>query len=249
MGRCADLTGQSFGRLTVVGRVENTPRGASRWECICSCLGTRVVVSASNLKAGSTSSCGCVQKENLRCRNESRAFDPGGKRPSDAKLRELYLDNQKSTREIAEKYGFSQTAVREWLRKAGVEMRSRGEGGALSIAKNPDKWRELGHRGGTHPHVRAALSDTSPKDARHLQTPDVRDKARKNRRAFIICSYCGGTALRQKTAKFCCTDHKRKARYTKRLSLGREQHPGWLQESVNRIAALSDAKTSESSDR
>ena len=50
-----DLSGQKFGRLTVIRRVENKiqPGGAHKimYECLCDC-GTTKIVTASNLKRG-----------------------------------------------------------------------------------------------------------------------------------------------------------------------------------------------------
>lgn len=60
-----NLTGKTFGQLTVLYRVKNegATRGA-KWRCECSCPEhTLVDVLASNLKKGHTTSCGCVQKK------------------------------------------------------------------------------------------------------------------------------------------------------------------------------------------
>lgn len=51
-----DLTGQTFGRLTVVS-LASTKR--TRWNCVRSC-GKETIALASNLKAGTTQSCGCL---------------------------------------------------------------------------------------------------------------------------------------------------------------------------------------------
>ncbi len=57
-----DLTGQTFGRLTVLERsLPNHPSGGVQWKCRCAC-GNVVTVIASNLKKRSTS-CGCWKKE------------------------------------------------------------------------------------------------------------------------------------------------------------------------------------------
>lgn len=54
-----DLTGQTFGRLTVVEAYhERTKIGAMRWKCLCIC-GNSTISSASNLKQGGSTSCGC----------------------------------------------------------------------------------------------------------------------------------------------------------------------------------------------
>ena len=61
-----DLTGQKFGRLTVVQRAEDRirPNGKHRvqWLCKCDC-GNYSVVDPSSLHSGNTSSCGCLKKE------------------------------------------------------------------------------------------------------------------------------------------------------------------------------------------
>lgn len=61
MGKCIDLTGQKFGRLTVIGRAESTNYN-SKWLCVCEC-GNNATVFGMSLKSGKTKSCGCLQKE------------------------------------------------------------------------------------------------------------------------------------------------------------------------------------------
>lgn len=58
MSKCIDLTGQKFGRLTVVERVENSNAGKARWRCKCDCGNEKTTLSES-LRKGKTSSCGC----------------------------------------------------------------------------------------------------------------------------------------------------------------------------------------------
>lgn len=60
--RLVDLTGEKFGRLTVVSRAENSKGGKSRWLCRCEC-GNECVVHSSSLKSGNTRSCGCIRRE------------------------------------------------------------------------------------------------------------------------------------------------------------------------------------------
>ena len=56
-----DLTGQTFGRLTVVGRGE----GTGAWKCRCEC-GGEATVRGNSLLSGNTRSCGCLQSERKR---------------------------------------------------------------------------------------------------------------------------------------------------------------------------------------
>ena len=53
-----DLTGQRFGKLTVIGRV-GSKRGRANWRCKCEC-GNECTVISSYLRTGDTQSCGCV---------------------------------------------------------------------------------------------------------------------------------------------------------------------------------------------
>ena len=62
MGKFIDLTGQRFGRLTVVERAKNTKSKKVRWICQCKC-GNVVVVLGDSLRTGKSKSCGCLQKE------------------------------------------------------------------------------------------------------------------------------------------------------------------------------------------
>ena len=65
-----DLTGRTFGRLTVLRRVENDKSNKTCWECICSCDNHTVcVVQGQRLKSGETTSCGCAKRELLSKRN------------------------------------------------------------------------------------------------------------------------------------------------------------------------------------
>ena len=60
MGRLAiDLSGQRFGKLLVVSRVENRG-GRPAWMCHCDC-GNSKDIRAENLRSGATQSCGCQE--------------------------------------------------------------------------------------------------------------------------------------------------------------------------------------------
>lgn len=57
-----DITGQKFGRLTVVSRGKNTKTGRARWNCLCECGKTKLITT-STLKNGRSLSCGCIRSE------------------------------------------------------------------------------------------------------------------------------------------------------------------------------------------
>lgn len=63
MATFINLSGQTFGRLTVIQRVENNKSGGARWFCRCTC-GAGTIVSTSSLRSGGTKSCGCLKSEN-----------------------------------------------------------------------------------------------------------------------------------------------------------------------------------------
>jgi len=57
-----DVTGQKFGRLTVIEFAGLDKNRASTWKCRCDC-GTERVFRGDRLRYGKTSSCGCLKKE------------------------------------------------------------------------------------------------------------------------------------------------------------------------------------------
>ena len=64
MGRLVDLTGQKFGRLTVIKRAENVKK-KTMWRCVCEC-GNEKIVEARSLKIGETRSCGCLHRDTIK---------------------------------------------------------------------------------------------------------------------------------------------------------------------------------------
>jgi 5-methylcytosine-specific restriction endonuclease McrA len=59
-----DLTGRTFGRLTVISFFERGKYGY-KWLCKCSC-GNSKIISAHNLMGGGSTSCGCYRVERLQ---------------------------------------------------------------------------------------------------------------------------------------------------------------------------------------
>lgn len=63
MSGFVDLSGQVFGRLTVVNRVPSVKgQGGVVWNVVCECGSTRKVLSNS-LRSGNSKSCGCLVKD------------------------------------------------------------------------------------------------------------------------------------------------------------------------------------------
>lgn len=70
MGKFIDLTGQVFGRLTVLRSAgENTCR-CLLWACKCEC-GREIIVRGDSLRNGRTHSCNCLQKESRTTHGQS----------------------------------------------------------------------------------------------------------------------------------------------------------------------------------
>lgn len=68
-----DLSGQTFGRLTVTKDIGRTKTGSVLWQCRCDC-GETSVVRAGNLRNGHTKSCGCVRQETAASINASHGL-------------------------------------------------------------------------------------------------------------------------------------------------------------------------------
>lgn len=65
MGELVDLTGQKFGRLTVIRiatEEERNNRVEVYWLCKCDC-GNEKIISGHSIKRGLVVSCGCYHKE------------------------------------------------------------------------------------------------------------------------------------------------------------------------------------------
>lgn len=64
-----NLTGQKFGRLTVLYELPERKNGKIQWRCRCDCGNEKDVLSTS-LTSGHTQSCGCLQKEKTSAANK-----------------------------------------------------------------------------------------------------------------------------------------------------------------------------------
>lgn len=72
-----DLTGNRFGRLSVIRQSGNTNAGQAKWLCLCDC-GKQTTVAGQYLRSGHTQSCGCLFSEKARERIAKRNRTHGG---------------------------------------------------------------------------------------------------------------------------------------------------------------------------
>ena len=73
MGKFIDLTGQKFGRLTVLSEAGIDKHGKVKWLCRCEC-GTQKAIDGTNLRRGVIVSCGCLSRELLDKRNHKHGM-------------------------------------------------------------------------------------------------------------------------------------------------------------------------------
>lgn len=126
MSKAIDLTGQRFGRLTVISRAENTKAGQAKWLCKCDCGKTKVV-SGYHLRSGRITSCGCYQKERAsECSKKYNEYRVDGKtvfvKMSNSD-REMIVDSDvwESTKRFCwyeNPHGYAETNVPIGLRKS-----------------------------------------------------------------------------------------------------------------------------------
>ena len=71
MSKLIDLTGQKFGRLTVLSKDNNRiTKGGSYWICQCKC-GKIKSIKSSSLRRGEIQSCGCLRNERTKKAKEN----------------------------------------------------------------------------------------------------------------------------------------------------------------------------------
>ena len=93
MSKCVDLTGQKFGRLTVIKRINNyiSPSGSkkSQWLCQCEC-GNFINVVGQALTRNKTKSCGCLNRDNIEKKKNLSSKHP--------RLHQIWCDIRQRTR-------------------------------------------------------------------------------------------------------------------------------------------------------
>lgn len=66
MSQVIDMTGQRFGKLTVIEKVAPKPNAqGAYWRCVCDC-GNEKLALGIDLRRGQCQSCGCFRKENIK---------------------------------------------------------------------------------------------------------------------------------------------------------------------------------------
>jgi hypothetical protein len=112
-----NLTGQRYGRLTVLYRTRNVRHGQYDVVCRCKC-GTITTVALNHLRLSRTVSCGCYRME------QARKASPKGEAHGAAKLTEADIQeifNRRTQgmlqREIAAEYGVARTTIAAILQR------------------------------------------------------------------------------------------------------------------------------------
>lgn len=72
MAKLVDMTGQVFGRLTVLRRAGGNIDNKARWHCRCAC-GNEVIAVGRDIRRGDRRSCGCLFTEMMQHRNARHA--------------------------------------------------------------------------------------------------------------------------------------------------------------------------------
>lgn len=116
MRKKIDLTGQRFGRLTVIKTVGKVPKGFI-WECKCDC-GNVVNVPTWYLRHGDVSSCGCLHDENSKL-------------------------NVKKAHETTRSYTIDGTNVKALLRAQKPDVRNKSGTVGVGFCKARKNWRAI----------------------------------------------------------------------------------------------------------
>lgn len=85
MGKFIDLTGEKFGRLTVIKRAADRNKHVY-WQCKCDCGNPELIeIEGSSLKSGKTTSCGCYGRERRLKANTKHGL-------SHSRIKRIYYD-------------------------------------------------------------------------------------------------------------------------------------------------------------
>jgi len=126
MGNFIDLTGQKFGRLTVVERVDNANDGHARWLCQCDC-GKRVIIPGYCLTNHNTKSCGCLHREITRQINYSHGHSGDDKSKTYATWKSMNRRCNNKNQKCYKNYGGRGIKVCEKWKKFEGFLQDMGE--------------------------------------------------------------------------------------------------------------------------
>jgi hypothetical protein len=143
-----DLTGDRFGRLTVLGRApdEYTKSGVKKitYNCKCDC-GNEKSVSGRGLRTGDTKSCGCLKDEVGKKSGERLGNTYGGmNRLPDSSLRHLYSKYKGSAKKRRKEFDVPFEEFREIVSKdcyyCGVKpLQTEGAGKSKMLYNGVDR--------------------------------------------------------------------------------------------------------------
>ena len=72
MGKMIDLTGQTFGKLTVINCAGKLDGRRYFWNCECEC-GNKKQINGALLRNGNTKSCGCGKYDGIKKYNQEKS--------------------------------------------------------------------------------------------------------------------------------------------------------------------------------
>lgn len=246
MGKVIDLTGQTFGRLTVIAFHSVDRNRQSVWACVCEC-GTEVLKCGHSLSRGHVKSCGCLRTEQRK------------RSCSKAKLYELYEIQGLSAGLIAEMYRVNESTVLCWMKKDGIARRDLSTAQRMAVKTGrrdmsrlsrlgTEKQRETGYQPLQLARKKLRLRTRSQRRAQVRNA--VRSSAEKrSKRITLICSLCNHefdripSQVKKARKHFCCRSHYDRYRELfgvpggERSALSHkprptDDRPGWLKEAM-----------------
>lgn len=120
MGKFVDLTGMTFGRLTVITRAADRHKHVY-WQCKCNCGNPELIeIEGSSLKSGKTLSCGCYGREQRLNANTKHNL-------SHTRIKRIYYDMRsrcydKNTPKFHNHGGRGIRVCDEWMTENGLEI-------------------------------------------------------------------------------------------------------------------------------
>ena len=140
-----DLTGQKFGRLTVIGRdierdKKDNKNGKNRthWLCQCDCGNPKLAsVTGHQLKSGHTQSCGCYASEQIAKRNKKYSTKINSYIKNNDNTITLLDDNNNKCLIDKEDYD----VLKRWYWRKIEKRDNLGKGYWITNVKNDDKYK------------------------------------------------------------------------------------------------------------